>query len=206
MKYVLFVCTHNAGRSQIAEAFFNRDAPADIRAESAGSDPAGEVWPVVVEAMREVDIDLAGRRPRRLLREMQVHADWAVTLACGATCPYVPTTVEDWDVPDPAGRPIEEVRLIRDEIARRVAHLLDHRIEDIRSDRTAHQVRLARLLPQLAKEFEGLRSAEEIRACSDAILDRYDDVPVRSYVMTLAHRQARECLRAEHCDAVAVMS
>jgi arsenate reductase len=206
MKYVLFVCTHNAGRSQIAEAFFNRDAPADIRAESAGSDPAGEVWPVVVEAMREVDIDLAGRRPRRLLREMQVHADWAVTLACGATCPYVPTTVEDWDVPDPAGRPIEEVRLIRDEVARRVAHLLDHRIEDIRSDRTAHQVRLARLLPQLAKEFEGLRSAEEIRACSDAILDRYDDVPVRSYVMTLAHRQARECLRAEHCDAVAVMS
>jgi arsenate reductase len=206
MKYVLFVCTHNAGRSQIAEAFFNRDAPADIRAESAGSDPAGEVWPVVVEAMREVDIELAGRRPRRLLREMQVHADWAVTLACGATCPYVPTTVEDWDVPDPAGRPIEEVRLIRDEIARRVAHLLDHRIEDIRSDRTAHQVRLARLLPQLAKEFEGLRSAEEIRACSDAILDRYDDVPVRSYVMTLAHRQARECLRAEHCDAVAVMS
>jgi arsenate reductase len=206
MKYVLFVCTHNAGRSQIAEAFFNRDAPADIRAESAGSDPAGEVWPAVVDVMREVDIDLAGRRPRRLLREMQVHADWAVTMACGEMCPYVPTTVEDWDIPDPAGKLIEEVRLIRDEIGRRVTHLLDHRIEDIRSDRTAHQVRLARLLPQLAKEFEGLRSAEEIRSCADAILDRYDDVPVRSYVMTLAHRQTRDCLRAEHCDAVAVMS
>jgi arsenate reductase len=202
MKYVLFVCTHNAGRSQIAEAFFNRDAPSDIRAESAGSEPAGEVWPTVVEVMGEVGIDLAGKRPRRLLREMQVHADWAVTLACGEKCPYVPTTVEDWDVGDPAGRPIEEVRAIRDEIRRRVDHLLEHRIEEIRADRTAHQARLFRLLPQLAKEFEGLRSPEEIRACADAILDRYDDVPVRSYVMTLAHRQARECLHAEHCDAL----
>jgi arsenate reductase len=205
MKYVLFVCTHNAGRSQMAEALFNRDAPSDIRAESAGQAPAGEVWPVVVEAMREVGIDLADKRPRRLLREMQVHADWAVTLACGAQCPYVPTTVEDWDIRDPAGKPLVEVREIRDEIARRVEDLVENRIDQIRADRTAHQARLARLIPPLAKEFEGLRSPGEIRACADAILDRYDEVPVRSYIMTLAHRQARECLRAEHCDALATV-
>jgi arsenate reductase len=87
----------------------------------------------VVEAMREVEIDLSDRRPQKLLVEMQLHADWAVTLACGASCPYVPTTVEDWDVPDPAGRPLEEVRLIRDEIDRRVRDLVDNRLDAIRS-------------------------------------------------------------------------
>jgi hypothetical protein len=86
---------------------------------------------------------------------MQLHADWAITLACGAQCPYVPTTVEDWDIPDPAGRPIEEVRAIRDAVELRVKDLLDERIDAIRSDRTAHPMRLARLLPDLVKEFEG---------------------------------------------------
>jgi arsenate reductase len=204
MKYVLFVCTHNAGRSQMAEAFFNREAPGDIRAESAGQQPERQIWPTVVAAMAEVGIDLAGKRPTKLLREMQLHADWAVTLACGAECPYVPTTVEDWDIPDPAGRPLEEVRDIRDGIEARVRELLDDRIDAIRADRTAHQVRLMRLLPKLAAEFEGIRSAGEIRACADAILDRYDDVPVRSMVMTLAERKARDCLRAEHCDPIGV--
>ena len=75
MKYVLFVCNHNAGRSQMAQAFFERDAPEDVRAESAGSDPADAIWPGVIEAMREVGIDLSGRRPRKLLPEMQLHAD-----------------------------------------------------------------------------------------------------------------------------------
>ena len=99
MKYVLFVCTHNAGRSQMAQAFFERHSPHDIRAESAGQQPARQVWPEVVEVMREVGIDLADKRPKKLMPEMQLHADWAVTLACGATCPFVPTVVEDWDVP-----------------------------------------------------------------------------------------------------------
>src|SRR5687768_7391075 len=114
MKRIVFVCNHNAGRSQIAEAFFNRHAPDDVRAESAGSHPGKVVWPEVVEVMREVGFDLGARRPRKLAVEMQLHADWAVTMGCGDACPYVPTTVEDWDVPDPAGRPIEEVRMIRD--------------------------------------------------------------------------------------------
>jgi arsenate reductase len=116
MKYVLFVCTHNAGRSQMAQALFERHAPADIRAESAGQQPAERVWPEVVEAMGEIGIDLSGRRPKKLTVEMQLHADWAITLACGAQCPYVPTPVEDWDIPDPTGRPIEEVRAIRDAV------------------------------------------------------------------------------------------
>ncbi len=203
MKYVLFVCTHNAGRSQIAQAFFERYAPADMRAESAGQQPRRDgVWPNVVEAMNEVGIDLSGRRPKKLLVEMQLHADWAVTLACGAGCPYVPTTVEDWDVDDPADRSLDEVRAIRDDIEARVLDLVDNRLDLIRADRTAHQLRLEMLLPRLAEEFAGLRSDEEIRACADAILGEFADVPVRSHVLTLAYRRTRECLRAERCDAV----
>jgi protein-tyrosine-phosphatase len=202
MKYVLFVCTHNAGRSQMAQAFFERHAPAGIRAESAGQEPAAEVWPGVVEAMAEVGIDLTGRRPKKLTVEMQLHADWAITLACGAQCPYVPTTVEDWDVPDPAGLSLEEVRPIRDAVEARVKDLLESRIDAIRSDRTAHQVRLTRLLPDLEREFEGERSDTEIRACADAILGDYQDAPVRSFVMSLAHRRTRECLRREQCDVL----
>jgi arsenate reductase len=205
MKKVLFVCTHNAGRSQMAEAFFNRDAPDDIRSESAGAQPRREgVWPTVIDAMGEAGIDLSRKRPQKLSREMQLGADWAVTLACGAQCPYVPTMVEDWDVDDPAGKPLDEVREIRDQIEAHVRDLIEIRIADIRADRTAHQMRLARLLPSLAEEFEGMRSDAEIRACADAILDGYDDVPVRSFVMTLAERRTRECLRAERCDALAV--
>ena len=140
MKYVLFVCTHNAGRSQMAQALFERHAPDDVRAESAGQQPGKQVWPEVVEAMREIGIDLADRRPKKLTVEMQLHADWAITLACGAQCPYVPTTVEDWDIPDPAGKPIEEVRAIRDAVEMRVKDLIEQRLDAIRSDRTAHQL------------------------------------------------------------------
>jgi arsenate reductase (thioredoxin) len=202
VKYVLFVCTHNAGRSQIAQALFERDAPPGIRAESAAQEPAERVWPEVVEAMREIGVDLSKRRPKKLTVEMQLHADWAITLACGAQCPYVPTTVEDWGIPDPAGRPLAEVRAIRNEVEERVKELLEQRIDAIRADRTAHQVRLARLLPDLVKEFSGARSDGEIRACADAILADYEHVPVRSFVMTIAHKRMRECLAAEHCDAL----
>ena len=127
MKYVLFICTHNAGRSQMAQAFFEREAPEDVRAESAGSDPAHELWPNVIEVMREVGIDLSGRRPRKLLVEDQLHADWAVTMGCGDVCPYVPSMVEAWDIPDPAGRPLEEVRAIRDMVAEHVHRLIVER-------------------------------------------------------------------------------
>ncbi|MBA2256188.1 MAG: hypothetical protein H0W05_03150 [Thermoleophilaceae bacterium] len=203
MKYVLFVCTHNAGRSQMAQAFFERHAPTDIRAESAGQEPARAVWPEVVEAMAEVGIDLRDRRPRKLTVEMQLHADWAITLACGATCPYVPTTVEDWDIPDPKGKSVDEVRSIRDAVEARVKDMIEQRLDAVRTDRTAHQLRLERLLPDLAAEFAGVRSDGEIRACADAILSDYQESPVRSFVMSLAHRRTRDCLRQEQCEALA---
>lgn len=115
----------------------------------------------------------------------------------------MPTVVEDWEIADPAGRSIEEVRVIRDQIEDRVRGLLADRIEQIRSDNTAHQLRLARLLPSLVAEFDGLREPEEIRACADAILADYDGAPVRSFVMSLAERRARECLQAEVCEPLA---
>jgi arsenate reductase (thioredoxin) len=203
MKYVLFVCNHNAGRSQMAQAFFERYAPDDVRAESAGSDPVHRIWPEVLEVMNEVGLDLSGRRPRRLLREMQLHADWAVTMGCGDACPYVPTTVEAWDIPDPAGEPLDEVRRIRDSIEAHVKRLIADHLDEIREDRTAHTLRLAQLIPPLAEEFEGLHSPEEIRTCADAILDRYDNATIRGHVLTLAHRETRDCLRSNECDPLA---
>ena len=195
MKYVLFVCTQNAGRSQIAQALFDTHGPDDVRAESAGAEPAGRVHPIVVEAMREVGIDLSRQRPKSLTLEMQLHADWAVTLACGAKCPYVPSVVEDWDIEDPAGKPIEEVRVIRDAIAERVQDLTQNRIDSIRQDRRQHQMRMAQLVPGLVDEFGDRLEGEEIRGIADEILDQYEEVPVRSFVMTLANRRAREILK-----------
>jgi len=203
MKYVLFVCTQNAGRSQMAQAFFERHGPPDVRAESAGAEPADRVHPVVVEAMREIGIDLGDRRPKRLTLEMQLHADWAITLACGAKCPYVPSVVEDWNVDDPAGRAIEEVRRIRDDIEERVTELIETRMESIREDRRQHMMRMAQLVPGLVDEFGGRLEADEIRAIADEILDTYDEVPIRSFVMTLANRRAREILRERSGAATA---
>jgi arsenate reductase len=195
MKYVLFVCTQNAGRSQMAQALWDRHGPDDVRGESAGAEPADRVHPVVVEAMQELDIDLSDRRPKKLTLEMQLHADWAITLACGAKCPYVPSVVEDWDIADPAGRPIEEVRSIRDEIEERVIDLAENRIEQIREDRRQHMMRIAHLVPGLVEEFGDRLQDEDIRAIADDILDTYDEVPIRSFVMTLANRRAREILK-----------
>lgn len=188
----------------MAQGFFERHAPQNVRAESAGSTPGKKLWPEVVEAMSEVGIDLSGRRPKKLTVEMQLHADWAVTMGCGDACPYVPTTVEDWDLPDPAHKPIEEVRAVRDAVEARVRDLIDNRLDAIQSDRTAHQIRLARLLPDLIGEFSEQHSADEIRACADAILSDYQDAPVRSFVMSIANRRARECLRAEVCEPLSV--
>jgi arsenate reductase (thioredoxin) len=202
MKYVLFVCTQNAGRSQMAQALFERHGPPDVRAESAGAEPADRVHPVVVEAMREIGIDLSDRRPKKLTLEMQLHADWAITLACGAKCPYVPSVVEDWDIADPAGRPIEEVRSIRDDIERRVLDLADNRIELIREDRRQHMMRMARLVPGLIEEFRDPLTDEEIRQIADDILDTYKEVPIRSFIMTLANRRARDILKQRAAETV----
>ena len=199
MKYVLFVCTHNAGRSQMAQALFENTCPGDCRGESAGSDPVRQVWPEVIEVMREIGIDLSDRKPKRLSVEMQLHADWAVTMGCGDVCPYVPTRVDDWDIPDPAGRSLGEVREIRDMIDERVKDLVHNRIHDIRKDETSHRWRLAKLLPGLIAEFGDVREPEVIRGCADRVLEAYDEVPIRSHIFTLAHKQACQCLREEHC-------
>jgi arsenate reductase (thioredoxin) len=203
MRYVLFVCTHNAGRSQMAQAFFERYAPPDIRAESAGQDPADEIWPNVIEAMREVGIDISDRKPKTIDIEMQLHADKAITLNCQGSCPYVIGGVEDWDVDDPAGQSLEKVREIRDDIEQRVRELAELRADEIRADQGGHQRRLAQLLPSLAEEFDQTKTPEEIRACADAVLSELDDVPVRSFVLTLAHRRTRDCLREEECALLA---
>jgi protein-tyrosine-phosphatase len=199
MKYLLFVCTHNAGRSQMAQAFFERDSPAGVRAESAGQEPRDSVWPNVVEAMREIGIDVGGRRPKKLDLEMQLHADWAITLGCGGSCPYVPTMVEDWKIPDPAGLSVAETRPIRDLLEARVSDLIETRLDEIRGDDTAHQMRLRRILPSLVQEFGGTAGPETIRACADEMLRPYDDASVRSSVLTLAARKTRECLREGRC-------
>jgi arsenate reductase (thioredoxin) len=122
---VLFVCLHNAGRSQMSRALFERAAAGRHEAESAGTEPAERVHEEVIEAMRELGIDLSGARPRPLAEEMAERADVVVTMGCGDRCPYLPgKRYVDWDLPDPQGRPLEEVRATRDEIARRVEELV----------------------------------------------------------------------------------
>ena len=128
MATALFVCLHNAGRSQISAALFEQAAGGRHRALSAGSeaDPAGRVHPQVVEVMGEHGIDLSQRRPQRLSAEMAEQADVVVTMGCGDACPYIPgKRYLDWDLPDPAGRTADEVRALRDDIARRVRELVD---------------------------------------------------------------------------------
>ena len=128
MSHVLFVCLHNAGRSQMSQALFERAAAGRHTAESAGSvaDPAGHVHPEVVTAMAELGVDVSARRPQRLTHELAQRADLVVTMGCGDTCPYIPgKRYIDWDLPDPKGRPVDEVRTTRDEIEQRVAALLD---------------------------------------------------------------------------------
>jgi arsenate reductase (thioredoxin) len=122
---VLFVCLHNAGRSQMSAALFERATAGRHRALSAGTTPADHVHPEVVEVMRELDVDLADREPRLLTRELAEQADVVVTMGCGDQCPYVPgKRYVDWDLLDPKGRPLEEVRATRDEIERRVSDLV----------------------------------------------------------------------------------
>ena len=131
MATVLFVCLHNAGRSQMSQALFERAAEGRHSALSAGTTPGKRVHPEVVEVMRELDIDLADRKPQLLARELAERADVVVTMGCGDACPYIPgKRYVDWDLPDPKGRPLEEVRATRDEIGRRVGTLISELTDD----------------------------------------------------------------------------
>ncbi|MGH9492135.1 MAG: arsenate reductase ArsC [Terriglobales bacterium] len=124
---VIFACTHSAGRSQMAAAFFNALAdPGKARAAAAGTAPAQRVHPEVAAAMSEVGFDLSGARPQKLTEELAADASLLVTMGCGENCPYVPgLRVEDWALDDPKGKPLEQVRRIRDQIRSRVQRLIE---------------------------------------------------------------------------------
>jgi arsenate reductase (thioredoxin) len=127
MTTVLFACVHNAGRSQMAAAFFNALAdPSKARAVSAGTAPAGHVHPEVVTAMREAGIDLSAAVPQKLTPELAASAQTLITMGCGDVCPIIPgAELADWPVADPRGAPVEQVRLVRDEIRDRVRALVE---------------------------------------------------------------------------------
>ena len=129
MKTAIFACIHNAGRSQMAAAFFTALAdPARATAISAGTEPAERVHPEVVEVMREVGVEVSGARPTRLTDELARGASLFVTMGCGDSCPFVPGLERlDWNLPDPKGLPLEHVRAIRDDIRARVAELVGSR-------------------------------------------------------------------------------
>jgi protein-tyrosine-phosphatase len=140
MRTFIFACVHNAGRSQMSAAFFNQLAdPAKARAISAGTQPAERVHPLVVEAMREVGIDLSTARPQRLTPELTADAEMLITMGCGDQCPFVPGLKRaDWPLPDPQGQEIEAVRTIRDDIEARVKSLVGshavHRLDALAGD------------------------------------------------------------------------
>jgi arsenate reductase (thioredoxin) len=124
MANALFVCLHNAGRSQISQALFERAAAGRHDARSAGTTPGERVHPEVAEAMRELGIEIGDRRPHRLTDEDAEWADVVVTMGCGDKCPYIPgRRYLDWDLPDPKGQPLDAVRATRDEIAARIEEL-----------------------------------------------------------------------------------
>ena len=127
MKTVIFACVHNAGRSQMAAAFFNQLAdPSKARALSAGTAPGDRVHPEVVAVMKEEGIDLSSARPQKLTTELAAKGQLLITMGCGDECPYVPgLRRDDWPLDDPKGQPIEQVRAIRDDIRARVEALLD---------------------------------------------------------------------------------
>ena len=125
MARVLFVCLHNAGRSQMSRALFDLAAGNRHVSDSAGTTPGDRVHPEVVTAMRELGIDVSERTPQLLTPALATWADVVVTMGCGDACPYIPgTRYVDWELPDPKGRPLDEVRATRDEIRRRVDELL----------------------------------------------------------------------------------
>jgi len=122
---VMFVCVHNAGRSQMAAGFLTALSGGRVEVRSAGSAPAETLNPVAVEAMAEVGIDITAQRPKVLTTDAVEASDVVVTMGCGDACPFVPgVRYEDWELDDPAGQPIEKVREVRDDIRRRIEHLL----------------------------------------------------------------------------------
>ncbi|WP_158788631.1 arsenate reductase ArsC [Granulicella sp. L46] len=129
MLKVIFACVHNAGRSQMAAAFFNQlAAPGKAEAVSAGTEPGERLHPEVQAVMQEIGIDLSRAKPQKLTEEMAKDAQLLITMGCGDKCPYVPgLRIDDWPIPDPKGLPLVEVRAIRDEVKSRVQGLIHNK-------------------------------------------------------------------------------
>ncbi|SDS25662.1 arsenate reductase ArsC [Microlunatus soli] len=131
---VLFVCVHNAGRSQMAAGYLTHYAGGAVEVRSAGSEPADRINPIAVQVMAEEGIDITGQTPKIITTEAVRASDVVITMGCGDTCPFYPgTRYEDWTLDDPAGQPVEAVRAIRDDIKRRVRFLLDELVPSRRT-------------------------------------------------------------------------
>jgi arsenate reductase len=158
MATALFVCLHNAGRSQMSQALFERAAAGRHTALSAGTTPGKHVHPEVIAVMSEIGIDLSGRKPQLLTRELAEQADVVVTMGCGDACPYIPGKRRiDWNLPDPSGRPLDEVRAIRRDIACRIDALLADLIHNGGDALTAIPLGIAFVLrSQRAERLAGL--------------------------------------------------
>jgi len=191
MATALFVCRQNAGRSQMSAALFEQAAGGRHRALSAGTTPADRVHPEVVAVMRELGVDLSGRVPRRLARELAEQADVVVTMGCGDECPYIPgKRYVDWDLEDPAGRRVDEVRAIRDDIARRVGDL----VAELDADRES----------ELALSVQLYSVREQASADLPATLARLADIGltrVEPFDLTAGPPALREALIANGLSA-----
>ena len=203
MRYFLLVCTHNAGRPQMARAFFERHAPDGIRAESAGEDPAREIWPGVVEAVAEVGIDIAKRRPKKLLTEMQLHARLGRDARLRRAMPLRSrqrSRTGTFPIP-PACR---SNGCDRSAMRSSAGCATLRRTGSRRSEATAARTTPAsRACSGACLRLSSASLGGADCACAHAILDDDNEVPIRSTIMTLATRQARERLRAERRDVLA---
>lgn len=198
MRNVVFGCVHNAGRSQMAASLFNRSAPPGWRAVSAGTTrPADHVHPRVVDVMAEIGVDLSTAQPRLLTPEMAEEAELLVTMGCGEECPNVPVPRQDWPVADPAGRPLDEVRTIRDELRDRVTALVVelHDMPDTDLD-DDEQAAVHPAIDQLHTRFLRLLGRERVERVVEEEVRRFRSASVRTFMDILVCRHARERLRA----------
>jgi len=198
MGTVVFACVHNAGRSQMAAAWFNQLAPPGLRAVSAGTRPADQVHPEVVQAMAEAGIDLARVRPKSLTDELAAEAALLVTMGCGEDCPTVAVPRQEWPVADPAGRPLDQVRAIRDELRERVVALLAE-LDDPAADQdlgAGERAVVHRVLRALQARFGPLLGAGRVERVVREEVRRLRGGQARVFLDVLVERHARERLRA----------
>ncbi|MDP8977921.1 MAG: metalloregulator ArsR/SmtB family transcription factor [Actinomycetota bacterium] len=195
MRTVVFACVHNAGRSQMAAALFNRSAPDGWRAVSAGTRPADHVHPPVVDVMAEVGVDLSTAQPQLLTPEMADDAVLLVTMGCGEECPSLTVPRQDWPVADPAGLPLDEVRTIRDELRDRVTALLVE-VDDAADLDADERAAVHRAMGQIHPRLLRLLGRERVERVVAEEVRRFRGARVRTFMDILVSRHAQERLRA----------